>query len=81
MKKKGFPRTEEISMSKWLASELSVQVSAEAIKVFGTYGCTEDYPLEHHYLDAILPPPILAGSYEMHKLIVGQETLGIDAII
>ena len=80
LKTRGLPHTKEMSMSKWLASELAVRVSAEAIKVFGAYGCTDDYPVEHHYRDAILPV-VSAGTNEMHKLLVGRELLGIDAII
>jgi alkylation response protein AidB-like acyl-CoA dehydrogenase len=80
LKKRGLPHSKEMSMSKWLASELAVRVSGEAIKVFGAYGCTDDYPVEHHYRDAILPV-VSAGTNEMHKLLVGRELLGIDAIL
>jgi len=80
LKRRGLPHSKEMSMSKWLASELGVRVSAEAIKVFGAYGCTDDYPVEHHYRDAILPV-VSAGTNEMHKLLIGRELLGIDAIL
>jgi alkylation response protein AidB-like acyl-CoA dehydrogenase len=80
LKRRGLPHAKEMAMSKWLASELGVRVSVEAIKVFGAYGCSDDYPIEHHYRDAILPV-VSAGTNEMQKLIVGRELLGIDAII
>jgi alkylation response protein AidB-like acyl-CoA dehydrogenase len=80
LKTRGLPHSKEMSMCKWLASELAVRVSAEAIKVFGAYGCTDDYPVEHHYRDAILSV-VSAGTNEMHKLLIGRELLGIDAIV
>ena len=80
LKRRGLPHAKEMAMSKWLASELGVRVSVEAIKVFGAYGCSDDYPIEHHYRDAVLPV-VSAGTNEMQKLIVGRELLGIDAII
>jgi len=80
LKRRGLPHAKEMAMSKWLASELGVRVSVEAIKVFGAYGCSDDFPIEHHYRDAILPV-VSAGTNEMQKLIVGRELLGIDAII
>jgi alkylation response protein AidB-like acyl-CoA dehydrogenase len=80
LKQRGLPHSKEMSMSKWLASELAARVSAESIKVFGAYGCTDDYPVEHHYRDAILPV-VSAGTNEMHKLLIGRELLGIDAIV
>lgn len=56
-----------------------MRVSAEAIRLHGAYGCTDDLPVEHHYRDAILST-ILGGTTEMHKLTIGRELLGIDAV-
>ena len=64
---------------KWLASELAVKVSTEAIKLHGAYGCTDDFPVEHHYRDAILSN-ILGGTAEMHKLTIGRELTGLNAL-
>jgi butyryl-CoA dehydrogenase len=79
LKSKGQPHTKELSAAKWLASELAVKVSAEAIRLHGAYGCTDDFPVEHHYRDAVLST-ILGGTTEMHKLTIGRELLGINAI-
>jgi alkylation response protein AidB-like acyl-CoA dehydrogenase len=80
LKRRELPHRKEMAMAKWLASELGVRVAAEAIKVFGAWGCTDDFPIEHHYRDAILPI-VSAGTNEMQKLIIGRELLGIDAIV
>ena len=77
---RGIPHQKELSSAKWLASELAVRVSAEAIRIHGAYGCTEDYPIAHHYRDAVLTT-ILGGTTEMHTLTIGRELLGIYALV
>jgi alkylation response protein AidB-like acyl-CoA dehydrogenase len=80
LKSKGLPHAKELSAAKWLASELAVRVSAEAIRLHGAYGCSDEYLVEHHYRDAILST-ILGGTSEMHKLTIGRELLGINAMV
>lgn len=80
LKTKGLPHAKEISSAKWLATELAVKVSAEAIRLHGAYGCTDDFPVAHHYRDAVLST-ILGGTTEIHKLTIGRELLGINAIV
>ncbi|HOP48930.1 MAG TPA: acyl-CoA dehydrogenase family protein, partial [Desulfobacteraceae bacterium] len=80
LKSKGLPHGKELSSAKWLATELAVRSSAEAIRLHGAYGCTEDYPVAHHYRDAVLTT-ILGGTTEMHKLTIGRELLGINAMV
>ncbi len=80
LKSKGAPHTKELSAAKWLATELAVRVSAEAIRLHGAYGCTDDFPVEHHYRDAVLST-ILGGTTEIHKLTIGRELLGINAMV
>jgi len=80
LKTKGKPHAKELSAAKWLATELALKVSAEAIRLHGAYGCTDDFPMEHHYRDAVLST-ILGGTTEMHKLTIGRELLGINAMV
>jgi butyryl-CoA dehydrogenase len=80
LKSKGVRHAKELSAAKWLATELAVRASAEAIKLHGAYGCTDDFPLEHHYRDAILST-ILGGTTEIHKLTIGRELLGVNAMV
>jgi butyryl-CoA dehydrogenase len=80
LKSKGRPHAKELSAAKWLATELALKVSAEAIRLHGAYGCTDDFPMEHHYRDAVLST-ILGGTTEMHKLTIGRELLGINAML
>ncbi len=80
LKSKGLRHAKELSSAKWLATELAVRASAEAIRLHGAYGCTDDFPVEHHYRDAVLST-ILGGTTEMHKLTIGRELLGINAMV
>lgn len=80
LKSKGLRHAKELSSAKWLATELAVRASAEAIRLHGAYGCTDDYPVEHHYRDAVLAT-ILGGTTEMHKLTIGRELLDINAMV
>ncbi|MEA3348497.1 MAG: acyl-CoA dehydrogenase family protein, partial [Pseudomonadota bacterium] len=80
LKEQGKPHGKELSSAKWLASELAVKAAAEAIRLHGAYGCTDEYDLEHHYRDAVLST-ILGGTSEMHKLMIGRELIGINAMV
>jgi alkylation response protein AidB-like acyl-CoA dehydrogenase len=79
LKSKRLPHTKELSAAKWLASELAVKTSSEAIRLHGAYGCIDDFPVERHYRDSILTT-ILGGTTEMHKLMIGRSLTGINAI-
>lgn len=76
---RGMRHAKELSSAKWLASELALRASEEAIRIHGAYGCTDDFPVAHHYRDAVLTT-ILGGTTEMHKLTIGREVLGINAL-
>jgi alkylation response protein AidB-like acyl-CoA dehydrogenase len=80
LKARGLPHAKELSSAKWLATELVLRASAEAIRLHGAYGCTDDFPVAHHYRDAILTT-ILGGTTEIHKLTIGRELLGINAMV
>jgi alkylation response protein AidB-like acyl-CoA dehydrogenase len=80
LKTKGFRHVKELSSAKWLATELAVRASAEAIRLHGAYGCSEDFPVAHHYRDAVLST-ILGGTTEMHKLTIGRELLDINSMV
>jgi len=79
LKSKGLPHGKELSAAKLLSSDLAVRASAEAVRVHGAYGCTDDYPVARHYRDSILAT-ILGGTREMHKLTIGRELLDINAM-
>ena len=66
--------TIQAAMAKYYASEISVQVSTDAVQVFGGYGYTKDFPVEKFYRDSKLCT-IGEGTSEVQKLVIAREAL------
>ena len=64
--------TKEAAMAKYYASEVSVEVSTDAVQVHGGYGYTKDFPVEKFYRDAKLCT-IGEGTSEIQKLVIARE--------
>lgn len=73
-KNRNEPMTKESAMAKYYASEVAVQVSTEAVQVFGGYGYTKDFPVEKFYRDSKLCT-IGEGTSEIQKLVISREIL------
>lgn len=74
LKMKGLPMTKEAAMAKYYASEISVEISTDAVQVFGGYGYTKDFPVEKFYRDSKLCT-IGEGTSEIQKLVISREVL------
>lgn len=74
LKDAGAKCTKEAAMAKYYASEISVQVSTDAVQVFGGYGYTKDFPVEKFYRDSKLCT-IGEGTSEVQKLVIAREAL------
>ncbi len=74
LKMKGLPMTKEAAMAKYYASEVSVEVSTDAVQIFGGYGYTKDFPVEKFYRDSKLCT-IGEGTSEIQKLVISREVL------
>jgi alkylation response protein AidB-like acyl-CoA dehydrogenase len=74
LKDQGLKCTKEAAMAKYYASEVSVQVSTDAVQVFGGYGYTKDFPVEKFYRDSKLCT-IGEGTSEIQKLVISREAL------
>jgi acyl-CoA dehydrogenase len=61
----------EVSMAKWLATELDWRVADEAVQVLGGYGYMMEYPAQRAWRDARLGP-IGGGTTEIMKEIIGR---------
>lgn len=66
--------TKEGAMAKYYSSEVAVQVSTEAVQIFGGYGYTKDFPVEKFYRDSKLCT-IGEGTSEIQKLVISREIL------
>jgi alkylation response protein AidB-like acyl-CoA dehydrogenase len=74
LKMKGLPMTKEAAMAKYYASEISVEISTDAVQIFGGYGYTKDFPVEKFYRDSKLCT-IGEGTSEIQKIVIGREVL------
>ncbi len=74
LKNKGLKMTKESAMAKYYASEVSVQVSTDAVQIFGGYGYTKDFPVEKYYRDSKLCT-IGEGTSEIQKLVISRDIL------
>lgn len=74
MKNRGVKMTKESAMAKYYASEVSVQVSTDAVQIFGGYGYTKDFPVEKFYRDSKLCT-IGEGTSEIQKLVIARDIL------
>jgi alkylation response protein AidB-like acyl-CoA dehydrogenase len=74
LKMAGVAMTKEAAMAKLYASEVSVEVSTEAVQIFGGYGYTKDFPVEKFYRDSKLCT-IGEGTSEIQKIVIAREVL------
>lgn len=74
LKDEGENCTKQAAMAKYYASEISVQVSTDAVQIFGGYGYTKDFPVEKYYRDSKLCT-IGEGTSEVQKLVIAREAL------
>lgn len=68
----------EMSYAKYFATETALWVASQAVKIHGSFGTIDDYPVGHHYQDAITAT-ILGGTAQMHQLTIGQQLLEMAA--
>ena len=74
LKMRGLPMTKESAMAKYYASEISVEISTDAVQIFGGYGYTKDFPVEKFYRDSKLCT-IGEGTSEIQKIVISREIL------
>lgn len=74
LKMRHLPMTKEAAIAKYYASEISVEISTDAVQIFGGYGYTKDFPVEKFYRDSKLCT-IGEGTSEIQKLVIAREVL------
>ncbi|MCC6258583.1 MAG: acyl-CoA dehydrogenase family protein [Chitinophagaceae bacterium] len=74
LKNEGKPMTKESAMAKYYASEIAVEISTDAVQIFGGYGYTKDFPVEKFYRDSKLCT-IGEGTSEIQKVVIVREVL------
>lgn len=71
---KGQRNTKLASMGKLFASDAAMQITTDAIQVFGGYGYMQDYPVERMFRDAKLTQ-IFEGANQIQRLVIAREIL------
>ncbi|WP_326493023.1 acyl-CoA dehydrogenase [Deinococcus sp. SL84] len=74
LKDQGQPFSKEASMAKLLGSEAAVDVTRDAVQIFGGNGYSAEYPVEKLYRDAKITE-IYEGTSEIQQLVIGRAVL------
>lgn len=74
MKNAGERVTRESAMAKYYSSEVAVEVSTDAVQIFGGYGYSKLFPVEKFYRDSKLCT-IGEGTSEIQKLVIAKSLL------
>lgn len=74
LKQNNLPCAKQAAMAKLLASKTAMEVSTEAIQVYGGYGYTKDYPVERYFRDAKVCE-IYEGTSEIQKIVISKHLL------
>jgi alkylation response protein AidB-like acyl-CoA dehydrogenase len=72
---KGLPFTKESAMCKCYATDVVMQVTTDAVQVFGGYGYTRDYPVEKLMRDAKIMQ-IYEGTNQIQRVVVAKQLIG-----
>lgn len=72
LRAQGLPCSKEASIAKLFASKTAVEVTTEAIQVFGGYGYTKEYPVERFFRDAKICE-IYEGTSEIQRLVISRQ--------
>ncbi|MED4534798.1 acyl-CoA dehydrogenase [Metabacillus fastidiosus] len=72
LKEKNNSCTKEAAMAKLFASRAAMEVTTEAIQIYGGYGYTKDYPLERMFRDAKVCE-IYEGTSEIQKIVINKH--------
>jgi butyryl-CoA dehydrogenase len=79
LKDRGERNTVETSIAKYYATEAAVECANAAIQVHGGSGYVDDYPVERYLRDARVTT-LYEGTSQIHKLIIGRDATGINAM-
>ena len=75
LKDQGKPNQFETSMAKYAASEAAVHAANEAMKIFGSFGFSTEYPAERYYRDA-KSLQVVEGTSNIQKMIISGMACG-----
>ena len=69
----GLRNTESAAHAKRFAADTAMEVSTDAVQVFGGYGYSEEYPVALRLMRAAKVMQIYEGSSQVQRMIIGRE--------
>jgi glutaryl-CoA dehydrogenase (non-decarboxylating) len=75
LKDQGKPNQYETSIAKYYASEAAVHATNEAMKIYGSWGFSTEYPIERYFRDA-KSFQVVEGTSNIQKTIIAGIALG-----
>jgi len=75
LKNQGIRNTRETSMMKWFACDAALQAADDAIQVHGSYGFSNEYPVERFWRNS-RGAVIYEGTREIHTILQAEYALG-----
>jgi alkylation response protein AidB-like acyl-CoA dehydrogenase len=75
LKERGEFYNREAAIAKLFATEMAEDVSRNAIQILGSYGYSQEYPVERIYRDARLMT-IGEGTSEIQRMVIARRELG-----
>lgn len=61
-------------MAKCFASDVAMEVTTDAVQIFGGYGYTVDYPAERYMRNAKITQ-IYEGTNEVQRMVISRDLL------
>ncbi|MBW6464161.1 MAG: acyl-CoA dehydrogenase [Bacillota bacterium] len=74
LESEGLPYGKASAMAKLFAAEAAMEITTNAVQVFGGYGYTRDYPVERYMRDAKITQ-IYEGTSEVQRLVISRHLL------
>lgn len=73
-KDKGLPYSKEAAMAKMYASDVAMEVTTDAVQIFGGYGYSREYPVERMMRDAKITQ-IYEGTNQVQRMVISGAIL------
>lgn len=78
LRDKKIPCARESAMAKLFAGDMAMQVTDQAVQLFGGYGYMREYPVERHMRDAKITQ-IYEGTQQIQRLVIARAQIGAVA--
>ncbi|MGI8967737.1 MAG: acyl-CoA dehydrogenase family protein, partial [Chloroflexota bacterium] len=75
LRDRNIPCARESSMAKLFAGDMAMQVTTDAVQIFGGYGYIQEYPVERHMRDAKITQ-IYEGTQQIQRVVVARQVVG-----